>query len=92
MYSSSQSSQQKSISDAELFSSTSADDLPFKCRALEVALEAACTFLDTQAVDLSFGLFMQSLQTLLAQQPATSSFSRYCKVCFVAQTTAVLLP
>jgi len=92
MYNSSQSSQQKSISDAELFSGTSAEDLPFKFRALEVALEAACTFLDTQATDLSFRLFMQSLLTLLAQQPATSSFSKYCKVFFVAQTAAVLLP
>ena len=49
MSGSAQSSQQKSINDAELFSGSSADDLPFEFRALEVALEAACTFLDTQA-------------------------------------------
>lgn len=52
MSGSAQSSQQKSISDAELYSGSSADDLPFEFRALEVALEAACTFLDTQAAEL----------------------------------------
>ncbi|MCI00219.1 magnesium transporter MRS2-1-like, partial [Trifolium medium] len=31
-----------------LYSNTSPDYLPFEFRALEVALEAACTFLDTQ--------------------------------------------
>jgi magnesium transporter len=52
MSGSAQSSQQKAISDAELYSGSSADDLPFEFRALEVALEAACTFLDTQAAEL----------------------------------------
>ncbi|XP_031483139.1 magnesium transporter MRS2-1-like [Nymphaea colorata] len=32
--------------------STPADSLPFEFRALEVALEAACTYLDAQAADL----------------------------------------
>ncbi|GAU31868.1 hypothetical protein TSUD_114790 [Trifolium subterraneum] len=35
-----------------LYSNTSPDYLPFEFRALEVALEAACTFLDTQAAEL----------------------------------------
>lgn len=47
-----QASRQRAISDAELFSGSSADNLPFEFRALEVALEAACTFLDTQATEL----------------------------------------
>ncbi|EOY26084.1 Magnesium transporter 2 isoform 2 [Theobroma cacao] len=34
------------------FGSTSPDYLPFEFRALEVALEAACTFLDSQAAEL----------------------------------------
>ncbi|XP_073273660.1 magnesium transporter MRS2-1-like [Primulina huaijiensis] len=34
------------------FENTSADYLPFEFRALEVALEAACTFLDSQAAEL----------------------------------------
>ncbi|KAH9299267.1 hypothetical protein KI387_030949, partial [Taxus chinensis] len=35
----------------DYFSGSSADNLPFEFRALEVALEAACTYLDTQAAD-----------------------------------------
>lgn len=35
-----------------LFGNTSADYLPFEFKALEVALEAACTFLDSQAAEL----------------------------------------
>ncbi|XP_038694451.1 magnesium transporter MRS2-1-like [Tripterygium wilfordii] len=35
-----------------MFSNTSPDYLPFEFRALEVALEAACTFLDSQAAEL----------------------------------------
>ncbi|PSR96826.1 Magnesium transporter MRS2-1 like [Actinidia chinensis var. chinensis] len=35
-----------------LFGNTSPDYLPFEFRALEVALEAACTFLDSQAAEL----------------------------------------
>ncbi|XAR67821.1 hypothetical protein NMG60_11002740 [Bertholletia excelsa] len=35
-----------------MFASTSPDYLPFEFRALEVALEAACTFLDSQAGEL----------------------------------------
>ncbi|KAG5523237.1 hypothetical protein RHGRI_035155 [Rhododendron griersonianum] len=35
-----------------LFGSTSPDYLPFEFKALEVALEAACTFLDSQAAEL----------------------------------------
>ncbi|XP_024977223.1 magnesium transporter MRS2-1-like isoform X2 [Cynara cardunculus var. scolymus] len=36
----------------DMFGGTSADYLPFEFKALEVALEAACTFLDTQASEL----------------------------------------
>lgn len=36
----------------EMFGNNSPDYLPFEFRALEVALEAACTFLDTQAAEL----------------------------------------
>ncbi|KAF8021658.1 hypothetical protein BT93_G1952 [Corymbia citriodora subsp. variegata] len=35
-----------------IFGNTSPDYLPFEFRALEVALEAACTFLDSQAAEL----------------------------------------
>ncbi|KAF7123520.1 hypothetical protein RHSIM_Rhsim12G0186700 [Rhododendron simsii] len=35
-----------------LFGSTSPDYLPFEFKALEIALEAACTFLDSQAAEL----------------------------------------
>ncbi|XP_061351511.1 magnesium transporter MRS2-1-like isoform X1 [Gastrolobium bilobum] len=35
-----------------VFSNTSPDYLPFEFRALEVALEASCTFLDSQAAEL----------------------------------------
>ncbi|TKY48006.1 Magnesium transporter MRS2-1 [Spatholobus suberectus] len=35
-----------------VFSTSSPDYLPFEFRALEVALEAACTFLDSQAAEL----------------------------------------
>ncbi|XP_061373103.1 magnesium transporter MRS2-1 isoform X2 [Gastrolobium bilobum] len=35
-----------------VYSNTSPDYLPFEFRALEVALEAACTFLDSQAAEL----------------------------------------
>ncbi|KAL5156458.1 Magnesium transporter MRS2-1 [Glycine soja] len=35
-----------------VFSNSSPDYLPFEFRALEVALEAACTFLDSQAAEL----------------------------------------
>eukprot|EP00249_Psilotum_nudum_P020365 c27670_g2_i2 orf=250-1374(+) len=38
--------------DVDIFSGLSADYLPFEFRALEVALEAACMFLDTQATEL----------------------------------------
>jgi magnesium transporter len=38
----------QNMNDADMFSGSAADDLPFEFRALEVALEAACTFLDTQ--------------------------------------------
>ncbi|KAL3721161.1 hypothetical protein ACJRO7_005907 [Eucalyptus globulus] len=36
----------------DIFGNTSPDYLPFEFRALEVALEAACTFLDSQAAEL----------------------------------------
>nr|GMC73574.1 magnesium transporter MRS2-1 [Ipomoea batatas] len=36
----------------DLFGSSSPDYLPFEFRALEVALESACTFLDSQAAEL----------------------------------------
>ncbi|XP_077215148.1 magnesium transporter MRS2-1-like isoform X1 [Tasmannia lanceolata] len=36
----------------DVFGSSSPDYLPFEFRALEVALEAACTFLDAQAAEL----------------------------------------
>ncbi|KAK3427812.1 hypothetical protein EUGRSUZ_F03969 [Eucalyptus grandis] len=36
----------------DLFGNTSPDYLPFEFRALEVALETACTFLDSQAAEL----------------------------------------
>ncbi|KAJ9559655.1 hypothetical protein OSB04_004815, partial [Centaurea solstitialis] len=36
----------------DMFGNTSPDYLPFEFRALEVALEAACTFLDAQAAEL----------------------------------------
>ncbi|XP_059069196.1 magnesium transporter MRS2-10 isoform X2 [Cryptomeria japonica] len=36
----------------DYFSSSSADNLPFEFRALEVALDAVCTYLDTQAMEL----------------------------------------
>ena len=38
----------QTMNDGDMFSGSSADDLPFEFRALEVALEAACTYLDTQ--------------------------------------------
>ncbi|EFJ18545.1 hypothetical protein SELMODRAFT_112303 [Selaginella moellendorffii] len=39
--------------ETDMFSgSSAADDLPFEFRALEVALESACTYLDTQATEL----------------------------------------
>ncbi len=43
--------QQKSgkvVNHGDMFSGSSSEYLPFEFRALEVALEAACTFLDTQ--------------------------------------------
>ncbi|KAL2624476.1 hypothetical protein R1flu_008721 [Riccia fluitans] len=41
------------VSDQDLmFSGSAADDLPFEFRALEVALEAACSYLDSQASEL----------------------------------------
>ncbi|KAG6545287.1 hypothetical protein Mapa_013247 [Marchantia paleacea] len=43
---------QAMVSDTDMFSGSSADDLPFEFRALEVALEAACTYLDAQATEL----------------------------------------
>nr|GMD33874.1 magnesium transporter MRS2-1 [Ipomoea batatas] len=36
----------------DMFRSSSPDYLPFEFRALEIALEAACTFLDSQAAEL----------------------------------------
>jgi hypothetical protein len=36
------------VNDGDMFSGSSSEYLPFEFRALEVALEAACTFLDTQ--------------------------------------------
>ncbi|CAH9112895.1 unnamed protein product [Cuscuta epithymum] len=39
-------------SDDNMFRSPSPDYLPFEFRALEIALEAACTFLDSQAAEL----------------------------------------
>ncbi|CAK9157469.1 unnamed protein product [Ilex paraguariensis] len=36
----------------DMFGNTSPDYLPFEFRALEVALESACTFLDSQAAEL----------------------------------------
>ncbi|CAM6032465.1 unnamed protein product [Sphagnum compactum] len=47
--------QQKSgkvVNHGDMFSGSSSEYLPFEFRALEVALEAACTFLDTQAAEL----------------------------------------
>jgi magnesium transporter len=38
----------KVVNDGDMFSGSSSEYLPFEFRALEVALEAACTFLDTQ--------------------------------------------
>ncbi|KAJ7560871.1 hypothetical protein O6H91_03G003500 [Diphasiastrum complanatum] len=43
---------QQSLHDADMFSGSSADFLPFEFKALEVALEAACIHLDTQAAEL----------------------------------------
>eukprot|EP01018_Ginkgo_biloba_P035383 Gb_11700 [translate_table: standard] len=43
-------SQGGSMNYTDLFSGSSADNLPFEFRALEVALEAACTFLDSQDI------------------------------------------
>uniref|UniRef100_A0A7I4CIY3 Magnesium transporter n=1 Tax=Physcomitrium patens TaxID=3218 RepID=A0A7I4CIY3_PHYPA len=42
----------QTLHDGDMFSGSSADDLPFEFQALEVALEAACTFLDAQAIEL----------------------------------------
>ncbi|CAK9878811.1 unnamed protein product [Sphagnum jensenii] len=42
----------KVVNDGDMFSGSSSEYLPFEFRALEVALEAACTFLDTQAAQL----------------------------------------
>ncbi|XP_057837647.1 magnesium transporter MRS2-1 isoform X1 [Cryptomeria japonica] len=47
-----QARQKRSIAQADFFNGSSADDLPFEFRALEIALEAACTFLETQATEL----------------------------------------
>ncbi|XP_024364810.1 magnesium transporter MRS2-1 isoform X2 [Physcomitrium patens] len=41
----------QTLHDGDMFSGSSADDLPFEFQALEVALEAACTFLDAQVRD-----------------------------------------
>lgn len=38
----------RALSDGDMFSGSSADDLPFEFRALEVALEFACSYLDAQ--------------------------------------------
>jgi magnesium transporter len=38
----------KVVNDGDMFSGSSSEYLPFEFRALEVALEAACTFLDAQ--------------------------------------------
>ncbi|KAJ7543676.1 hypothetical protein O6H91_09G047800 [Diphasiastrum complanatum] len=43
---------QRRVHDTDMFSGSSADDLPFEFKALEVALEAACIYLDTQAAEL----------------------------------------
>jgi magnesium transporter len=40
------------VNDGDMFSGSSSEYLPFEFRALEVALEAACIFLDTQAAEL----------------------------------------
>eukprot|EP00249_Psilotum_nudum_P020363 c27670_g1_i2 orf=445-1752(+) len=45
-------SQLRDVQDVDMFSSLTAEYLPFEFRALEVALEAACTFLDAQATEL----------------------------------------
>lgn len=54
---------ERGVSNGDMFSGSSPDDLSFEFRALEVALEAACTYLDTQVrsvcsimVNLSRGL------------------------------------
>ncbi|KAG0621467.1 hypothetical protein M758_3G022200 [Ceratodon purpureus] len=46
------SERKQTMNDGDMFSGSAIDDLPFEFRALEVALEAACTFLDTQAAEL----------------------------------------
>jgi magnesium transporter len=38
------------VNDGDMFSGSSSEYLPFEFRALEVALEAACIFLDTQVM------------------------------------------
>ncbi|CAM6102871.1 unnamed protein product [Calypogeia fissa] len=43
---------QAMATDSDMFSGSSVDYLPFEFRALEVALEAGCTFLDGQAMQL----------------------------------------
>lgn len=58
----------KVVNDGDMFSGSAADDLPFEFRALEVALEAACTHLDTQVCLLPFFFVVNLLysSTLLA--------------------------
>ncbi|KAK1286973.1 Magnesium transporter MRS2-1 [Acorus calamus] len=52
----------------------SVDDLPFEFRALEVALEAACTFLDAQAAELEIEAY--PLLDELTSKISTSNLER----------------
>lgn len=58
----------------DMFGSPSPDYLPFEFKALEVALEAACTFLDTQASELEIEAY--PLLDELTSQISTSNLER----------------
>ncbi|KAI3673683.1 hypothetical protein L6452_39808 [Arctium lappa] len=58
----------------DMFGGTSADYLPFEFKALEVALEAACTFLDTQASELEIEAY--PLLDELTSKISTSNLER----------------
>ncbi|KAJ4874386.1 Magnesium transporter MRS2-10 [Raphanus sativus] len=58
----------------DVFQNTSPDYLPFEFRALEVALEAACTFLDAQASELEIEAY--PLLDELTSKISTSNLER----------------
>ncbi|CAI9283669.1 unnamed protein product [Lactuca saligna] len=58
----------------DMFGSPSPDYLPFEFKALEVALEAACTFLDTQASELEIEAY--PLLDELTSKISTSNLER----------------